>query len=86
MHASATSFEEIKLILHPDDSEVPSYENAYGVRWSVIEYSHMVTSSASWSGVRGTIGKSEVAKVEESLNDKKGKRGGDWEVQKMTNL
>jgi len=57
VHASATSFEEIKLILHPDDSEVPSYENAYGVRWSVIEYSHMVTSSASWSGVRGTIGK-----------------------------
>ena len=62
MHASATSFEEIKLILHPDEGEVPSYENTYSVRWNVIEYSHMVTSSASWSGVRGTIGKSEVAK------------------------
>jgi len=24
----------------------------------VIEYSHMVTSSSHWSGVRGTIGKS----------------------------
>ena len=52
---------KIKLILHPDGGEVPSYENAYGVRWSVIEYGHMVTSSASWSGVRGTIGKSKVA-------------------------
>jgi len=62
VHASATSFEEIKLILHLDDGEVPSYENAYGVRWSVIEYSHMVISGTSWSGVRGTTGKPKVAK------------------------
>ena len=33
----------------------------HSVRRSVIEYSHMVTPSASWSGGGGTIGKFYVA-------------------------
>ena len=57
MHASATSFEEIKLILHSDKVEVQSHANAYSVKRSVIEYGHMATPSASWSSGRGTIGK-----------------------------
>jgi len=59
MHTSATSFEKkkINLILHPNNVEIQSHANAYSVRKSVIEYSHMVTPSASWSGGRGTIGK-----------------------------
>jgi len=58
MHTSTTSFEKkINLILHPDNVEIQSHANAYSVRKIVIEYSHMVTSSASWSGGRGTIGK-----------------------------
>jgi len=38
---------KMNLILHPDNVEVLSHANAYSVRRSDIEYSHMVTPNAS---------------------------------------
>jgi len=59
VYARVTTFEEINLVLYPDNVKVQSYADAYNVRRSVIGYSHIWPYLVlSWIGGRGTIGRS----------------------------
>jgi len=73
---------KMNLILHPDNVEVLSHANAYSVRRSDIEYSHMVTPNASWSSGEDQLANSRLQKVERLLSNEQAKKRRDREVWK----
>jgi len=73
---------KINLILHPVNVEVQSHANAYSVRRSVIEYSHMAHLVLLGVVEEEQLANSKLQKVERLLGNEKAKKGGDREVRK----
>jgi len=80
VHASASSFEEINLILHSDKVEVQSHANAYSVKRSnIVIWPHLVLLGVV---EEGRLANSRLQKVERLLTNEQAKKRRDCGVQR----
>ncbi|QCE14464.1 hypothetical protein DEO72_LG11g1464 [Vigna unguiculata] len=66
----------------PNELNLESHANAYSVRRSVIEYSHMAHLVLLGVVEEEQLANSKLQKVERLLGNEKAKKGGDREVRK----